>query len=228
MALLITSAQVTPTPPNISTLRRSSVTTESRSSPATGEGSKIPMTVEEYRAIAETAEERYEYCNGEVITMPGGTATHSAIATNLLAYLGFLLRDTDFRLYNSDLRVWIPEYDCGTYTDLMVVNGEPEFNADRKDEILNPLLIVEVLSPSTEAYDRGDKFRKYRSLASFCEYLLLSQIEPYVEQYHKLDQGYRWELQICDRLDQNLTLQSLNIELPIQEIYRRVNFSNIL
>lgn len=106
----------------------------------------------------------------------------------------------------------------------MIINGEPEFNRDRTDEILNPLLIIEVLSPSTEAYDRGEKFRKYRSLDSFCEYLLVSQVEVYVEQYHQIDQRDRWQLQICDRLDQTITLQSLNIELPMQEIYRRIKF----
>ncbi|WP_442937083.1 Uma2 family endonuclease [Nostoc sp.] len=128
------------------------------------------LTLDEYRAMEETNPERHEYRNGEIITMSGGSESHSAIASNFLIYLGFLLRDTDFRLYNSDLRVWIPEYQCGTYTDLMVINGEPEFNGDHNDEILNPMLIVEVLSPSTEAYDRGDKFRKYRSLASFIAY----------------------------------------------------------
>jgi Uma2 family endonuclease len=92
--------------------------------------------------------------------------------------LVFWLRDTDFRLYNSDLRLWIPEHRCGTYADLMMVNREPEFNRDRTDEILHPLLIVEVLSPCTEACDRGENFRKYRSIASFCEYLLVSQAEP--------------------------------------------------
>ena len=186
--------------------------------------SKNRLTIDEYHEIEETAEERHEYCNGEVITMSGGTATHSGIASNLLIYLGFLLRDTNFRLYNSDLRLWIPNYQCGTYPDLMIINGEPEFNRDRTDEILNPLLIIEVLSPSTEAYDRGDKFRKYRSLNSFCEYLLVSQIELYVEKYHQIDQRDRWQLQICDRLDQTITLHSLNIELPMQEIYRRIKF----
>lgn len=185
---------------------------------------KTFVTLAEYRAIAETSEERYEYCNGEMIVMSGGTATHSAIAINILVYLGFLLRDTDFRLYNSDLRVWIPEYHCGTYTDLMAVNPEPEFNGDRTDEILNPLFIVEVLSPSTEAYDRGDKFRKYRSIPSFREYLVVSQTELYVEQYVRLEQGDRWQLQTYDQLDQIITLESLKVELPLQEIYRRVNF----
>lgn len=184
------------------------------------------FTPDEYRAIEETAEERHEYCNGEIIAMSGGSEVHSAIACNLLIYLGFLLRDTDFRLYNSDLRVWIPEYRCGTYADLMVVNGEPEFNGDRTDEILNPLLIVEVLSPSTEAYDRGEKFRKYRSLASFCEYLLVSQAEPYIEQYYNSDRqsSDRWQWQVYDRSDLAIVLHSLNIELPMSEVYRRINF----
>ncbi|TAG97940.1 MAG: Uma2 family endonuclease [Oscillatoriales cyanobacterium] len=194
--------------------------------PTLTDPTKTRFTLDEYRAMEETAEERHEYCNGEIITMSGGSEVHSAIACNLLIYLGFLLRDTDFRLYNSDLRVWIPEYQRGTYTDLMVVNGEPEFNADRTDEILNPLLIVEVLSPSTEAYDRTEKFRKYRSIPSFCEYLLVSQTEPYIEQYYNCDRpsGDRWQLQVYDGLDRAIELHSLNIELPMSEVYRRINF----
>lgn len=108
----------------------------------------------------------------------------------------------------------------------MVVHGLPEFNGDRNDEILNPSLIVEVLSPSTEAYDRGEKFRKYRSLSSFCEYLLVSQTEPYVEQYHNLDRNNneRWLWQVYSHLEQALVLHSLNVEIPMTEIYRRINF----
>ncbi len=184
------------------------------------------LTVDEYRAMEETNLERHEYCNGEIITMPGGSEVHSAIASNFLIYLGFLLRDTDFRLYSSDLRVWIPDYQCGTYTDLMMVNGAPEFNGDRNDEILNPLLIVEVLSRATEAYDRGEKFRKYRSLTSFCEYLLVSQTEPYIEQYHNLDRNSndRWQWQVHSQLEQAIVLHSVNVELPLTEIYRRIHF----
>jgi Uma2 family endonuclease len=191
------------------------------------------FTPDEYRVMEETAAEKHEYRNGEIIAMAGGSEVHSAIATNLLVYLGFLLRDSNFRLYNSDLRVWIPEYNCGTYTDLMVVDGQPQLNGDRTDEILNPLVIVEVLSPSTEGYDRGDKFRKYRSLPSFCEYLLVSQTEPYIEQYHKLDDGsdseallqaVRWQWQVYDHLDQSILLHSLNVEVPLGEVYRRINF----
>ncbi|NJL89127.1 MAG: Uma2 family endonuclease [Coleofasciculaceae cyanobacterium SM2_1_6] len=184
------------------------------------------ISLDEYRAIAETAEERLEYRHGEIFIMPGGTASHSAITCNLIIYLGFLLRDTDFRLYNSDMRIWIPKFQCGTYADVFVIQGEPEFNAQRHDEILNPLLIVEVLSASTQGYDRGEKFRKYRSLPSLAEYLLISQSEPYIEHYSRSnmqpEQRDIWQLTISDRLDQKIILPSLSIEVPLPEIYRRI------
>ncbi len=186
---------------------------------------KTRLTLEEYRGMEETADIRHEYRNGEIIAMSGGSEVHSAIASNLLIYLGFLLRDTNFRLYNSDLRVWIPEYNCGTYTDLMVIDGQAQLNGDRTDEILNPLVIVEVLSPSTESYDRGERFRKYRSLPSFCEYLLVSQTEPYIEHYHKLDDSNnRWQWQVYNHLDQLILLHSLNVQVPLSEVYHRINF----
>ena len=184
------------------------------------------VTLDEYRAIAEIAEERLEYCKGEIFTMSGGTANHSEIACNLIFYLRFLRRDEELRIYNGDMRIWIPEFDCGTYADVLVVNGEPEFNGTRTDEILNPLLIVEVLSPSTQGYDRGEKFRKYRSIPSLAEYLLISQSEPYIEHYFKVDSKPEksdiWQFQISDRPDQKITLPSLNIDIPLAEIYRRI------
>jgi Uma2 family endonuclease len=196
------------------------------SSPDVAQNDQSFITLETYRAISETAEERLEYRNGEIFTMSGGTANHSAIAVNLIIYLGFLLRDTDFRMYNGDMRIWIPEFQCGTYADVLVINGEPEFNGTCTDEILNPLLIVEVLSPSTEGYDRGEKFRKYRSIPSLREYILISQSEPYIEHYFKPDSKPEnsdiWQLQISDRLEQKIILPSLNIEVPLSEIYRRI------
>lgn len=187
---------------------------------------KTDFTPDEYRAMEESAEERHEYCNGEIIVMPGGSEVHSAIASNILIYLGFLLRDTDFRFYGSDLRVWIPDFNHGTYADVLVINGEPEFNGNRTDEILNPLLIIEVLSPSTEGYDRGEKFRKYRSLSSFCEYVLVSQTEPYIEHYYKQEEQNNnlWQLQVYDQIEKSVFLHSLNVEVPMNEIYRRIKF----
>jgi Uma2 family endonuclease len=128
-------------------------------------------SLDEYRAIADTSEEKCEYHDGEIIAMTGGTVKHSRIGGNVFALLKFLLRDTNFEAINNDLRLWIPDYRRGVYPDAMVFNGALQFNGEREDEVLNPLLIVEVLSPSTEEYDRTDKFRMYRSIPSFCEYL---------------------------------------------------------
>ncbi|MGM3308989.1 Uma2 family endonuclease [Anabaena sp. WFMT] len=201
--------------------------------PNAPEVTKTEFTPDEYRAMEETATERHEYRNGEIIAMPGGSEVHSAIAllaagiaSNILIYLGFLLRDTDFRFYGSDLRVWIPDFNHGTYADVLVINSEPEFNGSRTDEVLNPLLIIEVLSTSTEGYDRGEKFRKYRSLSSFCEYVLVSQTEPYIEHYYKReDQNNNlWQLQAYEQIEKSVFLHSLNVELPMNEIYRRIKF----
>ncbi|MDD1421902.1 Uma2 family endonuclease [Dolichospermum sp. ST_sed1] len=191
------------------------------------------FTPEEYRVIEETAAEKHEYHNGEIIAMAGGSEVHSRLTVNITTLLNVALRDTNFQTYNGDLRIWISEFNHGTYADVLVINGEPEFNGERTDEIVNPLVIVEVLSPSTEGYDRGEKFRKYRSLPSFCEYLLVSQTEPYIEQYHKLNdssdseamlQAVRWQWQVYDHLDQSILVHSLNIEVPLGEVYRRINF----
>ncbi|MCC3490554.1 MAG: Uma2 family endonuclease [Microcoleus sp. PH2017_16_JOR_D_A] len=155
-------------------------------------------TPDEYRAMEETAEERHEYCNGEIIAMPGGSPAHSRIAVDTTTFLNVALRDTNFQTYNGDLRIWIPSFNHGTYPDVMVIDGEPEFNGSRTDEILNPLL---------------------------CEYLLVSQAEPYIEQYHNLDRpsGDRWQWQVYDGIERAIVLHSLNIELPMAEIYRRIS-----
>ena len=194
--------------------------------PTLPDPTKTHFTLDEYRAMEETAQERHEYCNGEIIAMSGGSPAHSRITVDVTTFLNGALRDTNFQTYNGDLRIWIPGFNHGTYPDITVIDGEPEFNADRTDEILNPLLIVEVLSPSTEAYDRGEKFRKYRSIASFCEYLLVSQTEPYIEQYYNCDRqnSDRWQWQVYDGIDRAIVLHSLNIELPMPEVYRRIKF----
>jgi Uma2 family endonuclease len=145
-------------------------------------------SLDAYRAIAETAKEKCEYHDGEIITMTSGTLNHS----------------------------------CGVYADAMIFDGKPQLNGDRKDEALNPLLIVEVLSPSTEEYDRTDKFRMYRSIPSFCEYLLIRQNKVFVERYSK--QENVWTYSDFDGLDQSILLESVNIELAIAEIYRDIDF----
>jgi len=183
---------------------------------------KRRYSLDEYRALEEKAEGRSEYRNGEIVPIPGGTLKHSRIGGNIFAFLKFLLRDTQFEPINSDLRLWIPEHQRGVYPDVMVFDGEPQLNGDRTDEVLNPILIVEVLSPSTADYDRHSKFRMYRSILSFSEYLLVEQDEPFVERYGKQAQG--WLLSDFSGLEQSISLDSVGMELPMAEIYRGVVF----
>jgi Uma2 family endonuclease len=179
-------------------------------------------SLDEYRAIANISEEKREYHDGEIIEMSGGTVKHSRISRNMLNLLDNKLQNTNFETINNDLRLWIPEYQRGVYPDAMVFDGALQFNGDREDEVLNPLLIVEVLSPSTEEYDRTDKFRMYRSIPSFCEYLLIRQNKVFVEHYSKQSQG--WTYIAFDGLDQSILLESLSIEFAIAEIYRNIEF----
>jgi Uma2 family endonuclease len=179
-------------------------------------------SLDEYRAIEEKAEGRSEYRDGEIIPMPGGSLNHSRIGRNMLTYLTYLLRDSKFEPINSDLRLWIPEYKRGLYPDVMVFAGEPQLNEKRNDEVLNPTLIIEVLSPSTADYDRKSKFRMYRSISSFCEYLLVEQDESFIEKYSKQSQG--WLLSDFNNLEKSISLESIGVELPIAEIYRGVVF----
>jgi Uma2 family endonuclease len=179
-------------------------------------------SLEEYRAISETYPEKHEYHDGEIITMTGGTVNHSRISRNILSLLDNKLQNTQFEAINNDLRLWIPEYRCGVYPDMMGFDGVIQFHGDREDEVLNPCLIVEVLSPSTEEYDRTDKFRMYRSIPSFSEYLLIRQNKVFLEHYKK--EAQNWSYSDRDSLDQSILLESMNIELAIAKIYRDINF----
>ncbi|QLE57124.1 Uma2 family endonuclease [Nostoc sp. TCL26-01] len=183
---------------------------------------KHRYSLDEYRAIEEKAEGRSEYQDGEIVPILGETLKHSRIGGNILTNLTSVLRDTQFEPINSDLRLWIPEYRRGVYPDVMVFAGEPQLNEERLDEVLNPILIVEVLSPSTADYDRQHKFRMYRSIPSFTEYLLVEQDEPFVERYSKQTQG--WLLSDFNGLDHSIFLESVGVDLPMAEIYRGVVF----
>ncbi len=178
--------------------------------------------LDEYRAIEEKAVERSEYRDGQIVLLPGGSVNHSRISGNIFAFFKFLLRDTQFEPINSDLRLWIPTYRRGVYPDVMIFEGEPQLNGDRRDEVLNPILIVEVLSSSTADYDRESKFRMYRSIPSFREYLLVEQDEPFVERYSKQNQG--WLLSDFNNLERSIPLESVGKELPMREIYRGIVF----
>lgn len=177
----------------------------------------------EYLEIERHAECKSEFFAGEVFAMAGGTLEHSLIATNFAAEVRALLRGHPCAPYNSDLRLKVEATGLFTYPDLSVVCGPVQFADAGRDTILNPTLIGEVLSDSTEAYDRGKKFENYRHIPSLQEYLLVSQKEPRIEQFLRQTDG-NWLLREAAGRDARLELPSLNITLALAEVYARVEF----
>ncbi|MBD2117179.1 MAG: Uma2 family endonuclease [Microcystis wesenbergii TW10] len=182
------------------------------------------LSLEEYRNLETSAETKHEYHDGEIIEMTGGSINHNSILINLIVLLKLALRGTNYRLQSSDLRLWIPQYNRGLYPDLMIIAGEPLFSDNRNDEILNPCLIIEVLSPSTSGYDRGDKFRYYRSIPQLNQYLLVSQGEILIESYSKTSEN-NWLLQEYTPARGIISLDSLGISLNIADIYEGIDFN---
>lgn len=182
-------------------------------------------TPDEYRELEETAEFRNEYRDGEIVQMSGGSINHSRIIRNLSRVLGNLLEGQRYELFHNDLRLWIPRYRRGTYPDVMVIEGEPVFNEGRSDEILNPMLIVEVLSKSTKDFDKEDKFRFYRSIPELREYVLVSQYEFLVEQYIKTESN-EWLFREYEGETATVSFASVGVQMSMSEIYVKVVFES--
>ncbi len=178
------------------------------------------VSVEDFLALERQSEERHEYLDGEVFAKGGASWNHCLLVGNVFAALHAQLQDGDCFVQTSDLRVRIPATDLFTYPDV-VVCGEPLFDDSELDTLLNPTLIVEVLSKSTEDYDRGRKFAHYRTVDALVEYVLLAQDRVHAERFtrHAKD---RWELWETDSLDQRLELPAIGCRLELREIYRLV------
>jgi Uma2 family endonuclease len=181
------------------------------------------LSPQEYLARERRAEIKSEYYDGEVFAMAGGSKEHSLIATNVIIELGLQLRGRPCDVYNSDMRVGVSEVGPYTYPDVTVVCSEAQFADAEVDTLLNPTLIVEVLSPTTEAWDRGGKFEGYQQIPALQEYLLIAQDRPRVEQYARQAEG-QWLLTVTNGLDGVVSLPSIGCELALREIYRRINF----
>lgn len=179
-------------------------------------------TPQEYLALEEKAEFHSEYRDGEIIPMTGGSTNHNEIVTNLCT-LKPILRKQGYRLYAGDVRLWISQFRLYTYPDVMLIRGEPVYHANRTDTIVNPCTLIEVLSTSTQDYDRTTKFKFYRSIPELQEYVLIDQYQPSVEQFSKTDAG--WLFQEHESANATLTLTSLGVELPISDLYEGVDFS---
>ena len=182
---------------------------------------KTRFTPEEYLALERKAECKSEYFNGEIFAMSGATPQHVLIVTNVVSELRGQLKSRPCTVYSTDLRLKVSATGLYTYPDVIVVCGEPQFNDDHKDTLLNPTLIVEVLSESTKDYDRGGKFEQYRMLESFIEYVLIAQDKHHVE-YFVRQPDNRWLLSETNRLEDNLELTSIGCNLALTEVYDKV------
>lgn len=180
-------------------------------------------TVEEYLAMERESDVKHEFYDGEIFAMAGGTRAHNLISLNIAAELRDALKDTPCEVYHSDMRIKLPS---GLYTcpDVSVVCSEPQFEGARQDVLLNPLLVVEVLSPTTEAYDRGAKFEHYAQLSSLREYVLVSQHRVNVEHYVRTDSGGDWVFRRSTIADATTRFAAIERQLTLSGIYAKVEF----
>src|SRR5205085_6238647 len=179
------------------------------------------LSPEEYLAIERKAEYKSEYIDGVLYAMAGGSERHNLIAGNILTELNIQLRERPCRVYPSDLKVRISKAKKFFYPDVSVVCGETKFADDARDVILNPVLIVEVLSESTAAFDRGKKFQSYQQIESLQEYLLVAQDEFIVEHYLRQEQNH-WLYTKVLGLEETLALPTLKCQLALSDIYSKV------
>jgi Uma2 family endonuclease len=205
------------------------------------------FTVEEYLAFERASDERHEYLDGVIYAMAGSASTqamagesedHGTICMNLSISLGLQLRGTPCRAFSKDTKVRCGPYRSHTreglyaYPDLVVVCAPSQYHDQARDVLLNPTLIVEVLSPSTEAFDRGEKFRRYRAwLLTLTDYVLVAQDQPVIDHYQRIPTGppapqeqTRWKLETLEGLDANLHIPSINCTVPLAEVYERIVF----
>ena len=185
-------------------------------------------TLEEYLTLEETSAVKHEFHAGKRIEMPGGTFHHNAIGMNI----GYALiqaidaADKNCHVLSSDMKIFIPEARRALYPDVAVLCEAPAFYADRRDMLLNPLLIVEVLSESTEAYDRGEKFHAYATLPALREYVLVAQDKPMVEALYLQNPAENlWKRSVAEGLEATLTLYSIGCTIALRDVYKRIELA---
>jgi Uma2 family endonuclease len=177
---------------------------------------------EEYLALERQADTRSEYLHGRIFAMAGASVEHNVISGNVFVELHNRFRDRPCQAFASDMRVKVSDTGLYTYPDVVALCGEPRFEDAEVDTLLNPQVIVEVLSPKTEAYDRGEKFAHYRRLESAQEYVLIAQDRVRVEHYVR--QGEQWLLTELDALDDVLRLPAVACEISLRAIYAKIDF----
>ena len=186
---------------------------------------KTFLTPEQYLEIERKAEFKSEYYQGEMFAMAGARSDHNLIVDSLIAHLYPQLRPRRYLIYSNDQRVHVSATGLYTYPDIVLVCGEPQFVDAEMDTLTNPALIIEVLCPSTEAYDRGRKFEHYRSLPSLREYLLVASERVHVDLYTR-QSGEHWLLTAAGRPEDTIELSSVACKLTLAEIYEQTNLTS--
>lgn len=184
---------------------------------------KNTFTEEEYLALEQAADYKSEYYDGKIYAMSGGTPDHGLIALSLGGALLRLLAPTPCRVYNSDVRLLVEKSQLYTYPDLMVVCGKLQFAPKSKTTLTNPIVIVEVLSESTQAYDRGEKFAFYKKVATLREYVMIDSERAHVEVLRRAE-GDAWTIEMSDGMDASAHFESVNCEIPLRQIYDKVSW----
>lgn len=184
--------------------------------------SKI-YTLEEYLSREARKSEKHEFFNGKIVKMPGGTLTHSEISENMITSLKNGIRQIKgkFRVCSSDLKIYVEQANTSVYPDALVICEAPQFWQTHKDIIVNPLLVVEVLSLSTRTFDRMGKFELYRMLPSFQEYVLINAEEPFVETRFQ-EATDLWRMRKETDMQKTITLHSIGITISMSDIYENV------
>jgi Uma2 family endonuclease len=183
------------------------------------------MTLEEYLGRELESDEKYEYFNGEVFAIARRSARHTWIVTNVVVEVGQQLKKKPCRVASSEMRLRVTPTGLYTYPDVMVICGDVEVAAEQKDTVLNPTVIVEVLSPSTQDYDRGQKFEHYRTLPSLTDYLTIAQERPKVVHYTR-QSANSWLLVEFSDLAQSIPLASISCILSLAEVYDKIEWTS--
>jgi Uma2 family endonuclease len=187
---------------------------------------QIYYTPEEYLELEDKAEEKSEYFNGEIFTMAGASVNHNRIINNLYFILRVKfekLKQFNCEVFTSDIKIWIEKEKTYAYPDLLIINGEPVYVENRNDMIANPKIIIEVLSDSTQNFDRNGKFDIYRTLPSLQEYILVSQDKIQIEYFNKIAEKH-WEMHEYNETDSRFSLANFPVEIVLQDVYENVEF----
>jgi len=181
-------------------------------------------TYEAYLEIEKDSLEKVEFWNGQIHFMAGGTINHGVVDTNLAISIGNALNNKNCRVYNADVKLYIQKHNCYFYPDLQIVCGKIETSKKEKEAIINPTVVFEVLSDTTEAVDRGRKFSFYRSIPSLKEYVIIDPRTYLVEVFTKREGNHILQIKTYETLKESMELESLGIQIPLSAIYQDVVF----